>query len=186
MPVLHLVRHGQAAAGWDADPDPGLSDLGRDQARAVAARLAADLAPREVVVSPLRRTRETAAPLGARWGSEPVVTSAVGEIPSPGTDLSDRGPWLDRVLRSTWDEVDDGAVHAWRSGLLDWLRACTRDTVVVTHFVAINAVVGEADGSDAVTTFLPANASVTVIDVDRDTGRLHVLARGEEAAPVVR
>ena len=38
---LHLVRHGRAAAGWDDDPDPPLDDVGREQADAVAERLAA-------------------------------------------------------------------------------------------------------------------------------------------------
>ena len=40
MARLHLIRHGQAAAGWDADPDPGLDDVGRAQAAGVAATMA--------------------------------------------------------------------------------------------------------------------------------------------------
>ena len=185
MAVLHLVRHGQATAGWDADPDPGLSNLGIQQAHAVAAQLVADLTPRALLVSPLRRTRETAAPLGEHWSCAPVVTPEVGEIPSPGSDLGDRGLWLDRALRSTWTELGDRTVDDWRAGLLACLRACMQDTVIVTHFVAINAVVGVAEGSDAVTTFLPANASVTVVSVDRSSGGIHVVARGEQADQIV-
>ena len=37
MTRLYLVRHGRAAAGWDTDPDPGLDEIGRGQAQAVAA-----------------------------------------------------------------------------------------------------------------------------------------------------
>ena len=62
MSRLVLVRHGRAAAGWDADADPGLDATGREQADAVAAALAPE-GPLPVVVSPMRRTRETAAPV---------------------------------------------------------------------------------------------------------------------------
>ncbi|MEY4230069.1 MAG: hypothetical protein RLZZ362_918, partial [Actinomycetota bacterium] len=41
MTRLYLVRHGRATAGWDVDPDPGIDELGRSQAAAVADRLAA-------------------------------------------------------------------------------------------------------------------------------------------------
>ena len=37
MTRLILVRHGRAAGGWDDDLDPGLDDLGRAQAEAMAA-----------------------------------------------------------------------------------------------------------------------------------------------------
>lgn len=40
MPSIYLIRHGQAAAGFDGHRDPGLSDLGRKQAIAVADDLA--------------------------------------------------------------------------------------------------------------------------------------------------
>ena len=36
MPLIYMIRHGRAAAGWDADMDPGLDDLGRSQSEAVA------------------------------------------------------------------------------------------------------------------------------------------------------
>ena len=56
MATLYLVRHGQAAASWGEDPDPGLNALGHGQ----AARMAAALGPMPIMISPLRRTRETA------------------------------------------------------------------------------------------------------------------------------
>ena len=62
MPRLHLVRHGRATGGWDVDPDPGLDPLGVEQADRLVERLA-PLGPLPVVTSPLRRCRETAAPL---------------------------------------------------------------------------------------------------------------------------
>jgi len=59
MAKLYLVRHGQAAASWGEDPDPSLNALGHGQAARMAAALAA-LGPMPIMISPLRRTRETA------------------------------------------------------------------------------------------------------------------------------
>ena len=79
MPRITLVRHGQAAAGWGDDLDPGLSPVGRSQAEATADALAS-IGPQPIVCSPLRRCRETSAPLAARWAVESVIDAGVGEI----------------------------------------------------------------------------------------------------------
>ena len=71
MATIRLVRHGRATGGWDADVDPGLDELGVAQAAALADLLGplGDAAGRRALVtSPMRRCRETAAPLAARWG----------------------------------------------------------------------------------------------------------------------
>jgi broad specificity phosphatase PhoE len=59
MSLIYLIRHGQAEAGWNTHRDPGLDDTGRQQAEA-AARALADRGPLPIVVSPMRRARETA------------------------------------------------------------------------------------------------------------------------------
>ncbi len=80
MEVL-FVRHGQPA--WYADGlgvnDPGLTDLGHEQADCFAAgldRLEVDA----IWVSPLRRAQETAAPLCARRGIDPIVIPGLEEV----------------------------------------------------------------------------------------------------------
>jgi probable phosphoglycerate mutase len=183
---LLLVRHGRAAASWDADADPGLDALGRAQAGSVAVGLAESAAGCRVVSSPLRRARETAEPLARRWAVPVAVDAAFGEVPSPTADLASRGPWLRSALAGTWDELDDG-VARWRGSLVDAALGLAADTVAFTHFVAINALVGWATGSPKVTTFLPANASVTELEVVRsDAGcQLHVVRLGQEATPEV-
>ena len=47
----------------------------------------APLGPLPIVVSPLRRTRETAAALERLWATTAVVDDRVAEIPSPTDDL---------------------------------------------------------------------------------------------------
>src|SRR4051794_30130372 len=129
MPTLHLVRHGRAAAGWGDDIDPGLDEIGRAQAVAVAAALA-ELGPLPLISSPLRRTRETAAPLAARWGIEAEIEPLVGEIPSPTDDLAERMAWLPGALRGRWADLDE-PVAAWRDQLIDYMLARPADAVIV-------------------------------------------------------
>jgi broad specificity phosphatase PhoE len=182
MARLHLIRHGQAAAGWAQDLDPGLSDLGISQA-ASAAETLAPVGPLPLWSSPLRRTQETAAPLATRWGIEAVVVPEVRELPSPTDDLDGRAAWLRTALAAEWPTMGEPQ-RAWRDGLLSVLGAVGRDTVVVTHFVVINAVVGAATGEDRVVVFTPGNGSVTTVDVV--DGAFEVVALGDEASTEIR
>jgi probable phosphoglycerate mutase len=82
-----LVRHGASQAAVDGQPfellegqaDPPLSPAGERQARAVAEFLAAD-PPAALFVTPLCRTAQTAAPLVALTGLEPVVVCELREV----------------------------------------------------------------------------------------------------------
>ncbi len=184
MARLLLVRHGQASAGWGADGDPGLSALGIAQAESAADRLDELLGDRRAALrtSPLRRARETAAPAARRWGRSATVSAAFGEIPSPTDDLAERAAWLPGALAGRWGDLDE-RVARWREHLIAAALATELDTVAFTHFVAINALVGAAAGSEDVTTFLPANASITELAVH--DGSLEVVILGSEAAPEV-
>jgi broad specificity phosphatase PhoE len=176
-----LVRHGKAAAGWSDDLDPGLDDFGRQQAEAMADRMHL-FGPLPLYSSPLRRCYETAEVLGDRWGVEPIVAPEVGEVESPTADLAERGEWLKGFMRSTWADQPE-ELHAWRRRVVDFVRSLDGDAVVVSHFIAINAVVGAATGDDRIISFAPDNCSVTEVKVDGGTlevielggtGRTHV------------
>lgn len=184
MSRLILVRHGQAAASWGEDADPGLSETGRAQAEAMASAVSESLAaPQPIEVSPLRRTRETAAALEARWATEAAVVPAIGEVPSPGLDLSERGAWLATLMGGTWDEADPDT-RRWRDALVDHVAASPSDRVIVTHFVAINVVVGAARDDPRVRCFSPGYCSRTIVEATG--GRLEVVALGGQAATAVR
>jgi broad specificity phosphatase PhoE len=184
MPRITMVRHGQAAAGFSDDLDPGLSDLGRAQAAAAADALAS-IGPLPIICSPLRRCRETAAPLAAEWGVEPLVDAAVGEIVSPAdsSGLEARGAWLRDAMQGTWSVLSED-VRRWRDAVLDRVRGIDTDTVVHSHFVAINVVVGAALGDDRVVCFAPDNCSWTVIDLQGSA--LRVVELGRQATTEVR
>lgn len=183
MTRVHLVRHGRAAAGWDTDPDPGLDELGREQALAVARRLA-PLGPLAVVTSPLLRCQQTAFPLAAAWAADVRVERDVAEIPSPeGVPMAERVDWLRRSMSGTW--ADLGPTYtAFRDGVVAAIVALPTDTVVFSHFVAINAVIGVAIGDDRLVSTSLDNCSVTVIDVV--DGVLRLVETGHEADTLIR
>ena len=181
MSRLVLVRHGQAAAGWGEDPDPGLDDVGRAQAEALGRALAPD-GPLPVVVSPLRRTRETAPRSSGGGGSRPWSSpaSARSARRSTSSRRAPRGSVMCRGVR--WPEQDD-ALQRWRAAILAVLASLDRATVVVTHFFAINAAVGAATGDDRLVCFRPDHCSRTVLD--NDGGRLRLVERGAEHSTAV-
>jgi broad specificity phosphatase PhoE len=182
---VHLVRHGRAAAGWDIDVDPGLDDLGTAQAVKVGERLR-PLGPLAVVSSPLRRCRETAAPLAAAWGAAVRIEQAVAEIPSPeGVAMADRVEWLRGAMSGTWGDLGS-RYTAFRDGVVAAVvaMAAGSGTVVFSHFVAINAVIGAAVGDDRLVIRSLDNCSVTVIEVVG--GRLQLVEGGHEADTLIR
>jgi broad specificity phosphatase PhoE len=183
MARIHLVRHGRAAAGWDRERDPPLDAVGEAQAQDVAERLAS-LGPLQIVTSPLRRCQETAAPLAGRWVVEPTVETAVAEIPSPsGVAMEDRVAWLRQAMTGTWDALGD-RYKEFRDGVLRYVAGCEHDTVIFSHFVAINVVLGACLGDDRLVVRRLDNTSVTVVETD--AGVLRLVVAGHEADTLIR
>lgn len=187
MARVYMVRHGRAAAGWDVDPDPPLDEAGRAQALAVASRLSAR-GPLDVVSSPLLRCQQTAFPLATAWRADVTIDPRVGEIPSPeGYAIEDRVTWLREAMAGTWTEVADRSgphYGTYRRAIADCIASFDRDTVVFSHFVAINAVIGTATGDDRVLIASLDNCSVTVFDaID---GNLSLVEVGGEADTLIR
>jgi phosphohistidine phosphatase len=69
---VYLVRHAEAEPGTPDDEQRALTPAGKEQARQLADRLAADgVEPDAILTSPLRRARQTAEALGDRLGVRP-------------------------------------------------------------------------------------------------------------------
>jgi broad specificity phosphatase PhoE len=183
MTTLYLVRHAKPAATWGEDPDPGLDDLGREQAQRTATALAERGAALQLLTSPLRRCRETALPLERLWNRPAEVFPPVAEIPAPPLGLAERHVWLQQAMAGTWTEMQSHAPPGspdfltWRAEVIASVRGLTEPAVIYTHFIAINVIVGAARGSDAVVCFRPDHASVTIVDTGSDTLRLVELGR---------
>lgn len=187
MAIVRLVRHGRATGGWDADPDPGLDAVGQDQARRLAERLR-NLGPQPITCSPMRRCQETAAPLAAAWRVKPTVEPIVSEIPSPpGVPMGQRVPWLRAAMAGRWSDLGAAWID-YRSAAIDHLTTLATaagDSVVVSHFVAINAIIGACVGDDRLVLRRLDNTSVTVVETDA-AGRLVLVETGAEADTLIR
>lgn len=177
MPTLYLVRHGEAASAWGQDPDPGLSERGAAQAQSVAEQLAPK-GPLQIITSPKLRCQETSKPLGAAWGREPTVEPGVTEVVMPSRLEMDRVDWLRGFMMGKWSDAEV-ELQCWRANLIRALLDLPQDTVVFTHFVAINTVLAEAQGDERVTIFRPDNCSVTVFEAVSE--QLRLIERGQEA-----
>jgi broad specificity phosphatase PhoE len=185
MPLLYLIRHGQASSTWEpGDWDPGLSEVGRAQAEVRAEQLAGiHLSPLALLSSPLRRARETAAALERRWKSVAPIEPRVGEIQAFGVAPARRREWLRSILQLRWSELaaPGSPLDRWRNDVLQALLPITQDTVVFSHSVAINVAVGFALGDDRVTCFLPANCSMTIVESDGKGMRVAELGEEDRA-----
>ena len=167
---------GVSAAGFGESCDPGLDAVGRKQAEELAEQLA-PRGPLPLLSSPLRRTRETAAPLAQLWKVEPVIEEAVAEIPSPTDNLQARAAWLREFMAGSWRDAAP-ALAQWRENVLDALLSIGNDTVIFSHYIAINVAAGASLDNDHVVVFSPDNCSVTVFE---NEGRLRLIDKGREA-----
>lgn len=174
-----MIRHGKAEAGFGAAMDPGLDALGREQADAVAQTLK-DIGPLPILSSPLARTQQTAAPLAALWKATTFIEDAVAEIPSPdGMSLQERAAWLRELMGGSWRDVNP-ELASWREHCIATVTAIAEDTVIFSHYVAINVIMGAATDDDRFVVFSPDNCSVTVFETDGVS--LKLISKGDEAA----
>lgn len=192
MPKLFLVRHAKPAAAWGAEIDPGIDDAGVEQSRTTASRLATEVAPLTILSSPMRRCRETAQPLEQMWQRSAKVFAPVAEIPAPALDPQARREWLNRGMQGTWSALQASSPPGspdyltWRQALLNSLAAIESDSIIFTHFIAINAVVAAARKSDNVVCFRPDHASVTLVEVANNGFKLIALGQEAETSVLTR
>ncbi|MFJ8794331.1 bifunctional RNase H/acid phosphatase [Streptomyces sp. NPDC102462] len=108
--TLVLLRHGetpltpQKRFSGSGGSDPSLSDVGREQARRVAAALARRGTVQAIVSSPLARTRETAAIVADRLGLDVAVADGLRE--------TDFGAWEGLTFGEVRERHPDD-LNAW-------------------------------------------------------------------------
>ena len=180
---LILVRHGRASSGWDSHPDPDLDDVGRAQADAASEALVG-LGPLALHTSPLRRCRQTALPLARHWDASAIVDPYVTELPSPeGVPMTERGAWLRDAIEGTWSDLGP-RFQQYRARLVAHVSSIERDTVIVSHFIAINALIGAATGDDRIVIASLDNCARTMFDARG--GTLRLVEIGTEADTLIR
>lgn len=173
--MIFLVRHGEAAAGWGDAPDPGLSETGRAQSQAAADELIR-LGASRAITSPMKRCQETCAAFARKTGLAPEIDPRISEIETPEA-LEDRSTWLRGVMAGNWEDAGHD-FSLWRRNALQAVADAPDNTVIFTHFVAINAIVGLLESDPRVVVFRPTYCSITRID--RRDGALSLAERGAE------
>jgi probable phosphomutase (TIGR03848 family) len=184
--VAVLVRHGLTPTTGRVLPGRAgglhLSDAGREQAEAAAARIAALDRVEAVYASPLARARETAAPIAGRLGLAVRVERGLQEC--------DYGRWTGAELKNLSKLPEWRAVQAWPSGFrfpggesLKEMQARVVETiwglherhpgatvVAVSHADPIKAAVADALGThlDLFQRIVISPCSITTIQLSAD------------------
>jgi broad specificity phosphatase PhoE len=138
-----------------------------------------------LVVSPMLRCRETMAPLAEALAMEPEVREEVSEVFDPSMPAENRRVMIGPFMQSTWG-AQPHELRAWRQRCVDAVQDMGReaadgghDLVIVSHYIAISAVIGHAMNDDRVVPVPIANASISSVElVD---GRLELVAAGTTA-----
>lgn len=163
-----LIRHGQSAPFVPGRPfplvdghgDPPLTELGHHQAELLANRLVHEPIS-AIYVTTLTRTHQTAAPLAARLGLDPVVEPDLREVFLGEGEgglfrqmASENHPAvLAMRARREWGEVPgaetNAQVRARTVGAIERIAAAHPDSMVavVCHGGVIGAIVGHAVGA---------------------------------------
>ena len=184
---IALVRHGRASAGWDTAIDPAIDDLGLSQATDAAAKLSKIFGDEQVqiVSSPLLRCQQTAEAFTKLRGSQVRIVGQVSEIPSPpGVQMKDRVDWLRNVMQGKWSDLDPNFI-SFRDELVKFVRGIDQNTVIFSHFIAINAIVGSIIKDDRLVIHKLDNCSITILECDTN-GALRIAQGGHEADTLIR
>ena len=171
-----LVRHGEAAASWNKANNPGLSELGLQQANILVSEMEKYSMIESIVSSPLRRAQETAEPLAKTLGLPVAIERAYRELPSPAV-LGKRSQWLRERMAESWSQQED-QLQRWRQEACEILSGLEKSTAIFSHFMLINAVVSELTGEDTMVCFQPDNGSITHLQIYE--GDLTICALGAQ------
>jgi broad specificity phosphatase PhoE len=181
MPEVFLVRHGEAEQQWGgANPDPGLSTEGLEQAKSCV-NFFREQRPLNILVSPRSRAQQTAEPLMDFWSVQAKTVQQFDEIPTL-PEIVNRREWLLEVLGSQWASQPE-IIQQWRQAIMQRLLLIDEPTVIFTHFMVINVVVSQLTQDPRCCVFQPACGSVTRLQLEG--GKLTLLEQGLEAVSVV-
>ena len=202
---LFIVRHADAIPEEDEIIPSGIYDdlplsrLGREQAQALAERLGkGDAGFKAIYSSPLRRCRETAAPLAERLGLTPIIVEGLKEIrlgdvnplPEDSNDLAALTKALQarqiEIVRKagstgSWDSIENSEPSkAFRKRVVEALddianKHIGERVLAFAHGGVVNAYVAEVLGLERDFFFPAANTSITVVRVSGKHRVLYVL-----------
>lgn len=148
---VHLVRHGEVfnpdGILYGRLPGFGLSKLGHRMAQAAADEIISRGRPvASVRVSPLQRTRESAAPVLAAVGLEPMIDDRIieptnhfeGTVMRRALKKPQNWPFLINPVRPSWGEAYTSIEKRMRAAIDDAFESVDEgDVVLVSHQLPI-------------------------------------------------
>jgi broad specificity phosphatase PhoE len=183
---LLLIRHAEPvriASGDVSGPaDPGLTTRGSEQAQRLAAWVAAEGVD-VLVTSPLRRARETAAPLADSIGVEVEVVDGISEYDAHSDEyipIEELRALKDERWQATiegrWADVggvDPSAFQAQVVPAIDALIAANagRKVAAFSHGGVVNVFLAHVLGIDRLLWFHPEYTSISRVHASRDGTR---------------
>ncbi len=179
---LVLVRHAEpvrTVSGTVNGPaDPGLTPLGFEQARRLAAWLAGEHID-AVLSSPMRRALETAAPVAAAFGLDVEVVDGLIEYDSASSDYipmdelqaSGDPRWL-AMVEGRWEEFGADPAHVFKARVARCVedivdRYPGRRVVAVCHGGVVNCALASILGIDRYLWFEPVYTSISRVVASR-------------------
>ena len=161
-----LIRHGEAAQSWGDHPDPDLSEDGFKQAKHLEEHSELqNLHLYDFISSPKARAKSTAVPLAKKFNKEIVINGAFSEIPSGNIDANEKKQWLTKTMKEDIKNLSE-EVAEWRIKLLSEVFGMRNDTIIFSHFMVINALVGELAKHPNLLHFYPDYTSITKINLE--------------------
>jgi broad specificity phosphatase PhoE len=143
MPLLLLVRHGETAWNaeqrWQGHHEEPLSPKGRDQAQALAARMARE-APAALYSSDLTRARQTAEEIARAAGMEPHYDARWREV--------DVGEWLGLDPSEVEARYPEGYAR-WLAGGTGWREGESYPEMAERALAAAREIVAAHEGAAA-------------------------------------
>jgi len=124
-------------------------------------------------------------PLAERLAIQPEVREEVSEVFDPSMPSHQRSAMIGPFMQSTWS-AQPAVLQDWRRRVVDAVldmalhtSASGHDLVIVSHYIAICVVIGEATDDDRVVPIPVANASISSFELVH--GGLKLLAAGATA-----
>lgn len=160
--------------------DVPLTAAGRQQARRLAARVAAEFTIDAIYASPLSRSMETARCIGRRVGLEPIPYDALRERGLGRLEGMMASVYPPRQMATAISRAGGETTAAFRARTLRALRQIVaahpgRTVAVVSHGgpLAISLAAILYDNTARWAEFVMNNGTVTVVSVDRTGATLH-------------
>jgi probable phosphoglycerate mutase len=179
---IAFVRHAEPvrtpAGSVEGPADPGLTMLGSEQSRRLADWLARERVD-AVLSSPMRRARETAAPVAAAHGLDVEIVEGLVEydaqsadyIPMDELQASGDPRWL-AMVEGRWEDFGADPAHVFKARVADAVegivsRHAGRRVVAVCHGGVVNCALASILGIDRYLWFEPKYTSISRVVASR-------------------